>query len=134
MDSIKNIATIGSHSALQILKGAKDEGFSSTIICLKGRDAPYDSFQVAKEKIIIDSFKNFFSCEEKLIQSSSIIIPHASFIEYLGLENVRKLKVPYFGNKAILEWESDRQKQRNWLKKAGLKLPNIYSKPDEIKT
>ena len=29
------IATIGSHSALQILKGAKDEGFYTISICLK---------------------------------------------------------------------------------------------------
>ena len=29
----KTIATLGSHSALQILKGAKDEGFNTLLVC-----------------------------------------------------------------------------------------------------
>ena len=49
------IATIGSHSALQILKGAKDEGFKTLVVCVKGREKPYKSFNVADEIIIIDS-------------------------------------------------------------------------------
>ena len=53
------IATIGSHSALQILKGAKDEGFQTICICLKGREEPYKSFGVADEIIIVDDYKDF---------------------------------------------------------------------------
>ncbi len=37
------IATFGSHSALQILKGAKDEGFGTLCICQKGKETPYKS-------------------------------------------------------------------------------------------
>jgi 5-formaminoimidazole-4-carboxamide-1-(beta)-D-ribofuranosyl 5'-monophosphate synthetase len=43
------IATLGSHTALQILRGAKDEGFKSICICTKGQREPYDSFKVADE-------------------------------------------------------------------------------------
>ncbi len=132
MESIKNIATIGSHSALQILKGAKLEGFTTTVICLRGREAPYESFHIADEIIRLESWNDFYILEDNLIKKSSIIIPHASFIEYLGLDRIKKLRIPYYGNKSILEWESDREKQRSWLKKAGLKLPGIYSKPEEI--
>ena len=55
MKSIK-IATFGSHTALQILKGAKDEGFKTIAICEKGRTAPYKMFNVADEIIEIPSF------------------------------------------------------------------------------
>ena len=50
------IATIGSHSALQILKGAKDEGFETIAICEKGRERPYKMFKVADEIITLDRF------------------------------------------------------------------------------
>ena len=50
------IATIGSHSALQILKGAHDEGFKTIAICIKGREKPYKQFKVADEIISIKGY------------------------------------------------------------------------------
>ena len=41
------IATIGSHSALQVFKGAHDEGFETIAICRKGSERPYKMFGVA---------------------------------------------------------------------------------------
>src|SRR3989338_10184792 len=102
------IATIGSHSALQILKGAKDEGFETIAICLKGRDKPYRSYGVADKIIIIDDYDGFYGIQDQLLKENAIIVPHASFIAYLGPDKIEKFKVPYFGNKKILEWESDR--------------------------
>ena len=126
------IATIGSHSALQILKGAKEEGFTTIAICLKGREKPYKLFKVADKIITIKDYNGFYDIQEQLIKEKAIIIPHASFITYLGADKVEKFKVPYFGNKKILEWESDRSKERIWLTKAGLKLPKIFRKPEDI--
>ena len=53
------IATLGSHSALQILKGAKDEGFKTIVVCIKGREKPYTSFRVADEIIPLSSYSYF---------------------------------------------------------------------------
>ena len=126
------IATIGSHSALQILKGAKDEGFSTIAICLKGREKPYKIFNVADEIIVIKNYKGFQKIQNKLIKRKAIIIPHASFITYMGHAEVEEIKVPYYGNKKILKYEEDRHLERVWLKKAGLKLPKIFKKPKDI--
>jgi 5-formaminoimidazole-4-carboxamide-1-(beta)-D-ribofuranosyl 5'-monophosphate synthetase len=126
------IATIGSHSALQILRGAKDEGFETICICLRGREKPYKMFEVADKIITIDKYSDFINLQEKLIKQNVIIIPHASFISYLGPENVEKFNVPYFGNKKILEWESDRKAERKWLLAAGLKMPKIFDDPKKI--
>ncbi len=126
------IATIGSHSALQILKGAKDEGFKTICICLEGRDQPYRSFNVADEIIVIDSYDNFENIQEKLLKENAIIIPHASYIAYMGIKRTEDLKIPYFGNKKILHWESDRSVERKWLLGAGLKMPKIFEKPEDI--
>ncbi|MQY53763.1 MAG: DUF1246 domain-containing protein, partial [Methanosarcinales archaeon] len=43
------IATMGSHTALQILKGARDEGFKSLVICKRGTEEVYQQFGVADE-------------------------------------------------------------------------------------
>jgi len=126
------IATIGSHSALQILKGAKDEGFSTIAICLKGREKPYKLYNVADEIITINKYGDFPKIQNKLIKKKAIIIPHASLIAYMGLDDVEKFKVPYYGNKKILKYEADRNLERIWLKKAGLKLPKIFKKPKDI--
>jgi 5-formaminoimidazole-4-carboxamide-1-(beta)-D-ribofuranosyl 5'-monophosphate synthetase len=127
------IATLGSHSALQILKGARDEGFKTMIIAQKGRTQPYKSFKVADEIIELESFKDMPSLEEKLIQEKVILVPHGSFFSaYTDLEALNDSNALYFGNKKILPWEQSRTKQREWLKKAGLTLPRIYKKPEDI--
>lgn len=126
------IATIGSHTALQILKGAKEEGFETICVCQKGQTKPYTSYRVADEIIEIDSFQHFFKIEKELIDRNAIIIPHGSFISYLGWERVQELKCMHFGTKAILEWESNRTKEREWLLSAGLTLPRVYQHPEDI--
>lgn len=126
------IATLGSHSALQILKGARDEGFKTLCICLKDREQPYRSFGVADEIIVIESYDGFFEIEKELLKKNAILIPHASLIAYLGVKNITKIQTPYFGDKEILAHEADRDKQHEWLLSAGLTLPKIFSSPEDI--
>ncbi len=126
------IATIGSHSALQILYGAKQEGFKTIAICERGREKPYQSYKVADEIILVDKFKDTVKLRQKLQKENAILIPHGTFFEAFDMGEFEKLKVPYFGNKGILKWEADRMLQREWLKRAGLTLPKIYKKPEDI--
>ena len=127
------IATLGSHTALQILKGAKEEGIKAIAICTKETRRPYDSFDVADEIIEIDSFENFFEIEKILMEKNAIVIPHGSFVSYLGPQKINdNLKAMHYGSKGILIWESDRSMERVWLQDAGLNLPRIYQTPEEI--
>jgi 5-formaminoimidazole-4-carboxamide-1-(beta)-D-ribofuranosyl 5'-monophosphate synthetase len=126
------IATIGSHSALQIFKGAHDEGFKTIAICKKGYERPYKMFKSADEIISIDSYKDFPKLQDELIKKDAIVIPHGSFVTYMGYEEVEKLKVNYFGNKRILKWESDRLLERQWLVNSGFKVPRLYRRPKDI--
>ena len=60
------IATIGSHSALQILKGAKQEGLKTILLCLRKREGLYARYKIADETIIIDKvFPNMASGSTK---------------------------------------------------------------------
>ncbi len=126
------IATMASHSALQILRGAKDEGFKSIAVCKKGATKPYVSFGVADQIIEIDDFSDFMSAEDELNKENAVVIPHGSFIAYMGYDNVKRIRVPYYGNKKILEWESKRDFERKWLSSAGLNLPLIFEEPADI--
>jgi 5-formaminoimidazole-4-carboxamide-1-(beta)-D-ribofuranosyl 5'-monophosphate synthetase len=126
------IGTIGSHSALQILKGAKDEGFSTIAICKKGRSYPYKSYRVADEIIEVEDYSQLKKLEERLIKENVIMIPHGSFFQGYSANELKKFKAMYFGNKHILPWEESRAKQREWLREAGLVLPQIYESADDI--
>lgn len=126
------IATLGSHSALQILKGAKDEGFETVVICERGKTRPYTSYKVADEIIEVDSFADFFSIEEELVKRNAILIPHGSLVAYVGTENLPKLKTMYYGARGILDIEANRGRQRKWLVDAGLRTPRIFDNPEEI--
>lgn len=96
------IGTLGSHSALQILKGAHDEGFKTLVICERGKARPYRSYQVADTIIEVDSWDELDKLETRLIKEKVILIPHGSFFNAYGLEKLLKSQVLYFGNKQIL--------------------------------
>ena len=130
------IGTIGSHSALNIFKGAKDEGFRTVCLCKPSDEITYQRFPVADEIILMDDFSDILdnNVQEKLRRLNTILVPHGSFNAYLELDEVmNELNVPMFGNRQLLAWETDREKQHKWLQKAGLKLPKTYSKPEDIK-
>src|SRR3989344_1798845 len=127
------IATLGSHSALQILKGARDEGMRNLVICKKGCERPYKSYGVADEILMVDEWNAWDeTLEAELRKRNAIIIPHGSFIAYMGHDRVKNMNVMYYGTKEILEWESNRKMERVWMEKAGLLLPKVHEKPEDI--
>ena len=126
------IATLGSHSALQILKGAHDEGFHTLAIANKDTAGLYPSFAFVDETIVIEEYSEFMALMPQLEERKLIIVPHGSFVAYLSLEEHKKMNVPYFGNKAILDWEASRELQRQWLTRAGLKVPRQFRSGAEI--
>jgi len=126
------IATLGSHSALQILKGAKDEGFRTIAVCRSDHAFVYRHFGVADEIIEIPSYDDFYRVEDDLVSKNAILIPHASLIAYVNLKTIEEMRVLYYGNRRILYWESDRDRQRMWLERAGLNLPKVFKDPSEI--
>ncbi|MDO9028230.1 MAG: formate--phosphoribosylaminoimidazolecarboxamide ligase [Candidatus Roizmanbacteria bacterium] len=126
------IATLGSHSALQILKGAKDEGFKTLVVALKKHVSFYQRFPFIDEIISVNVFSEFPEVEKKLKDKKIIVIPHGSFVAYLGMEGNKKITLPYFGNKKVLGFEFDRIKQGDWLKKSGINTPEEYKNIQDV--
>ncbi len=126
------IATLGSHSALQILKGARDEGFKTLAIVNRETERLYRSFNFVDQVIAIERYQDFPSLVPRLQGRKIIIVPHGSFVAYLSLEEHKQMPIPYFGNKAVLDWEASRELQRVWLTKAGLRVPRQFRTGSEI--
>lgn len=123
------IATLGSHSALQILKGAKDEGLPTLLFAIKDRVRFYRRFRFIDKIIPLSSYKEVLKYKPK---DKLIIIPHGSFVTYLGKEGNKNLHIPYFGNKKVLDWEGNRKMQLLWIKEARLNVPRKFGRGDTI--
>ncbi|MEO6912681.1 MAG: DUF1246 domain-containing protein, partial [Candidatus Baltobacteraceae bacterium] len=74
------IATLGSHSALQILKGAHDEGFRTLAVATRDTERLYRSFKFVDEVIGVDRYQDFTGLLGELEQRKVIIVPHGSFV------------------------------------------------------
>jgi 5-formaminoimidazole-4-carboxamide-1-(beta)-D-ribofuranosyl 5'-monophosphate synthetase len=128
------IATVCSHSSLQIFNGARKEGFKTLGISIGEKKKVYDAFPLGKpdEFFIVDNYKDILNHTDELQEKNVIVIPHGSFVEYLGAERFKILNLPTFGNRKVLSWESDRNKERRWLESAGITMPQEIKDPENI--
>jgi 5-formaminoimidazole-4-carboxamide-1-(beta)-D-ribofuranosyl 5'-monophosphate synthetase len=132
------VGTIGSHSALEIMDGAKDENLKTICVCQRGRELPYRRFKrLSDEIILLDKFSDILYQEnqEKLRQTNTIMVAHRAFTAYLGYDNIENnFEVPIFGNRTLLRAE-ERTASRNQyylLEKAGIPHPKLYDNPSKI--
>ena len=128
------VATVCSHSSLQIFHGARQEGFRTLGIAIGQRPRFYDAFPLAKpdEFLIVDSYADIIDQADDLVAKQVVTVPHGSFVEYMGAETFAKLRIPTFGNREVLRWETDRDKQREWLTSAGVVMPAKIERPQDI--
>ncbi len=143
-----SICVLGSHSALEICRGARDEGFKTIVVCQRGREKTYTKYYASRrrmgrgvgcidEVIILEKFRDMVRADvqERLRAENAILIPHRSLCVYLGYELLEnELRVPLFGNRYLLKVE-ERDVERNQyylLEKAGIPHPRIIKDPSEI--
>lgn len=132
------IGVLGSHSALEVMDGAKDEDLKTLVICQKGRESPYKRFQrIADEIIVLNKFKDMASSkiQQKCRQENVIIVPHRSLTAYLGYKTIENnFKVPIFGNRALFQAEERANKKNQYylLEKARIKHPKLFKNPKNI--
>jgi 5-formaminoimidazole-4-carboxamide-1-(beta)-D-ribofuranosyl 5'-monophosphate synthetase len=130
-----SIATLGSHCALQVLKGAKDEGLKTILVCEKKREKLYRRFNFIDELVLVDSFLELLDskCASILEKNKAVLIPHGTLIAQMTTEQIESIKMPVFGNKWILKWESDRVLKEKLMLEARLDIPQSISNPKQIK-
>ncbi len=128
------LATVCSHSSLQIFHGAKEEGFRTLGIAIGERPKFYDAFPKARpdDFLIVDDYKDLARHAPELVERDVVAVPHGSFVEYMGPKAFADFEVPTFGNRGVLAWEADREKQREWLSSARVEMPRKIERPEDI--
>lgn len=153
------IATLGSHSALEICAGAKAhrQDFPTFVVAQRGRHKTYaehyrtkastpllelygahDIIGCVDETIVLEHFRNILDdyIQEELRNRQAVFVPHRSFEVYIGdydaIEN--DFAVPMFGNRRLLRYEEREQtpNQYDLLREAGIEYPRIFLRPEEI--
>lgn len=133
------IGVLGSHSALEIASGAKQEGFETVVVCQTGREKTYARYyrNLFDKFIFLDKFSEITNPEnvKQLTDLNTVFVPNRSFSVYAGYEDIeQKFTVPLMGNRYLLKTE-ERTAPRNqlWLlREAGIKIPRAFKSPEEI--
>ena len=133
------IGVLGSHSALEMGHGAKQEGFEVVVVCQKGREKTYTKHyrNLFDHVLLLDKFVDIIKEENqaKLRQLNTIFVPNRSSSVYTGYDNIeQKFKVPLLGNRNMLRSEERNvpNNQYDLIVRAGLNLPKIFKSPEEI--
>ncbi|MDD5147774.1 MAG: DUF1297 domain-containing protein [Candidatus Daviesbacteria bacterium] len=155
MNKQYTIAVLGSHSALDVCRGAKDLGFKTLVIVQKGRDKTYAKYYKSQdgspstssgraslgcvdEVIELEKFVDILKPEiqKQLLKRNCIFIPHRSFEVYINDYNAieKKFKVPMFSNRFLLKAEERGVKpnQYDLLDEAKIRYPKQFKDPKDI--
>lgn len=142
---LTTLAVVGSHSALDVCRGAKTLGFKTLVVTAKGRERVYAEYFASDRSELgcVDStlqlsqFKDILQPDvQAKLQKNCIFIPNRSFAvyvsDYQAIES--RFHVPMFGNRFLLRTEERQGKltQYAFLKKAGIRMPIKFTDPKKI--
>jgi 5-formaminoimidazole-4-carboxamide-1-(beta)-D-ribofuranosyl 5'-monophosphate synthetase len=134
-----HIGVLGSHSALEIASGARQEGFQTVVVCQRGREKTYTKYygNLFDHVVMLDKFQDIVNPEnlQKLNSLQTVFVPNRSFSVYAGYDNIeQKFTVPMMGNRSMLRTEErGTPKNQLWLlQQAGILTPKTYASPEEI--
>lgn len=134
------IATLGSHSALEICAGAKEEGFPTLVVAERGREKTYRQYYVrcVDACLVVERFSNVLTSrvQQILRNKNCVFVPHRSFEAYTNFDYdaIEAFRVPMFGNKYLLRYEERgrRPNQYDLLEMANIRFPRHFSSPSKI--
>lgn len=144
------IATIGSHSALDVCDGAVEEGFRTFVVCERGREAPYTRYYrglrdregqpvrgTVDDTIVLGKFRDVLTekMQTQLRDRNAVFVPNRSFTSYCDVGEIEdKFLVPLFGSRNLLRTE-EREEERSYywlLEEAKLPAPEKMADPRDI--
>jgi len=140
------LAVLGSHSALEVCRGAKNLGFPTLVVAQKGRDRTYSerfrsrgALGCVDETLVLGAFRELLDprVQAELNARHAVFVPHRSFEVYLDSDYdaiEHAFRVPMFGNRFLLRIEEREQSpnQYDLLDEAGIRHPRLYDSPHEI--
>ncbi len=134
-----HLAMIGSHSALDVCRGAKEEGLKTIVLCELGREKTYTKYYkgIVDEAVMLKKFSDVAGKDiiQLLKTKNAIFVPNRSFEAYMGFDygRIEAMDVPFFGSRKLLHIEerSSEKNQYYLMEKAGIRFPQRLE-PEEI--
>lgn len=138
------IGVLGGHSALDVCSGAVKYGFDTVVVCQKGREKTYEKYYRRKDGrgcvgnvILVDKFADIIEkrVQEELRKLNTVFIHNRYFWVYCDFEKIEKdFEVPIFGLRegVKLEERDHPNNQYTLLRKAGIRIPQIFKSAEEI--
>lgn len=145
------VGVLGGHSALDVCHGAKKHGFRTAAVCQNGREKVYSKYFKTRdatdrageilgcvdEVILVDKFADIVRPEvqERLRKLNTIFIHNRYFWVYCDFHKIEtEFKVPIFGTRSLLKLEERDQPKNQYylLERAGIRIPKIFKKPEDI--
>jgi 5-formaminoimidazole-4-carboxamide-1-(beta)-D-ribofuranosyl 5'-monophosphate synthetase len=138
------IASLGGHSALDVCRGAKQEGFETVVVVRKDRAKIYGQYYKTRgEKgcvdhvIEVESYADVVKPEiQDRLRKLNAVFVHSRYFwvycDYAQIEN--DFNVPILGNRVLVRKE-ERDEEKNQyflLKEAGVKIPRQFADPHDI--
>jgi len=145
------LCSIGSHSALEVAYGARQQGLRNLILTAKDREQTYvRHFKHTQspiprgcvdETVELDAFPEILrdDIQKKLFEVNAVFIANRSFEVYLHQkysydEIERGMQIPFFGNRSLLRAEEHDEANNQYalMQAAGIRYPQQFKSPRDI--
>jgi 5-formaminoimidazole-4-carboxamide-1-(beta)-D-ribofuranosyl 5'-monophosphate synthetase len=144
------LASVGSHSALDVASGARAQGLRSIVVTARGRDRTYAQHYTRRSgpdrgcvdaTIELEVFSEILApaVQQRLLDENVLFVPNRSFEVYLHErysydEIERGMLTPFFGNRQLLRAEERDEPENQYalLTRAGIRHPRSFASRDEI--
>ena len=138
------IASLGGHSALDVCRGAKKEGFETVVVAQKGREKTYTQYYKTRSGrgcvdhvILVDNFADIVKPEiqEQLRSLNAVFVHSRYFWTYCNYKDIEDdFNVPILGNRVLVRKEERDETKNQYflLKEAGIKAPFQFKDPKDI--
>lgn len=143
-----HVAVLGSHSALEVCRGAKAQGLHTTVVAQRGRHRTYaehfaydpqTGLGCVDDTLVLDAFRDVLDAQTQaaLNEARAAFVPHRSFEVYLDSDYEaieQRFRVPMFGNRHLLRIEERElhPNQYDLLAAAGIRHPRLYESYRDI--
>ncbi len=138
------IASLGGHSALDVCRGAKLEGFETVVVAQKGREKTYKKYYKTRGNkgcvdhvIVVDSFADIVkpNIQKQLRELNAVFIHSRYFWVYCDYKKIENdFDVPIFGNRVLVRKEERDEPKNQYflLNEAKIKVPKQFKNAKEI--
>ncbi len=147
-----HVGSLGGHSALDVCRGAKAEGFGTVVVAQKGREAVYDKYYKTRSApagmgrsdrgcvdhvIVVDSFADVVKPEvQQQLRDLNVVFIHSRYFwvycDFNEVEN--NFRVPILGSRGLVRKEERDEPKNQYflLREGGVPVPRQFERPEDI--